>query len=133
MELAMSAPSPFDPFGVVASMNEWCCLLKAARELGDVDAEMMDALLEAAALGPVPLPLEAVAKVRNLERLMRGLNIDADAYRRREADAMRELEAACLACRERSRCTRELWAGTATANYSEFCPNAARLDKLRDA
>lgn len=130
---ALGTPNPFDPFGVVASMNEWCCLLKAARELGDADAEMMDTLMEADASGPAPLSPAAEAKVRNLSRLLRGLNVDVDAYRRRAPEAMRGLEAACLACTERSRCTRELWAGTAAANYPGFCPNAEALDKLRAA
>lgn len=129
----MRAPVPFDPFGVVALMSEWCCLLRAARELGDVDAEMMDTLLEANAAGSVSLSSDAVARVRNLARLMRSLNVDPDAFRRREPEAMRTLEAACLTCEERSRCTREIWSGTAADTYPRFCPNAARLDGLREA
>lgn len=130
-EVIMPKRESFDPFGVVASMNEWCCLLTAARELGNIDAEMMDTLLEANAPGSVSLSPEAVATVRNLARLMRSLNVDPDAFRRREPEAMRTLEAPCLACTERSHCNRELWAGTAADTYSGFCPNAARLDELR--
>lgn len=123
----------FDPFGIAASMGEWCCLLKAARELGKVDAEMMDTLLEANAAGPAPLRPKAAAKVRSIANLMRSLNLDSAALRRREPETMRELEAACLGCTERGRCARELWAGTAARSYPDFCPNAARLDRLRGA
>lgn len=126
-------PDPFDPFGSAASMDEWCCLLKAAQELGKVDAEMMDTLLEASAAGPAPLGPEAVAKVRSIANLMRSLNLDPEALLQREPETMRELEAACLGCTERGRCTRELWAGTAANTYQDFCPNAARIDRLRQA
>lgn len=113
----MSTPDPFDPFGVITSMNGWCCLLGAARELGDIDAEMMDTLLEANEPGPAALSSEAVAKVRNLVRLMRSLDLDPDVIRLREPGAMRTLEAACLGCTERNHCTRELRAGTAAGTY----------------
>ncbi len=49
---------PFDPFGVAASMNEWCCLLKAARELRDIDQEMMEAMTEADASSSIGLSPE---------------------------------------------------------------------------
>lgn len=126
-------PDPFDPFGVAASMNEWCCLLKAARELRDIDQEMMEAMTEADPSTVIALSPEADAKVRNSANLMRSLNIDPDAVRLREPAAMRELEATCLSCTERSRCARELWAGTAPDAYHSYCPNAARLDRLRHA
>ncbi|SEI05524.1 hypothetical protein SAMN02799636_05198 [Methylobacterium sp. 275MFSha3.1] len=124
---------PFDPFGVAASMNEWCCLLKAARELRDIDQEMMEAMTEADASSSIGLSPEAAAKVRNIANLMRSLNIDPEAVRLHQPGAMRELEAACLKCTERSRCARELWAGTASDAYPEYCPNAVRLDRLRHA
>ncbi|GJE04462.1 DUF6455 family protein [Methylobacterium isbiliense] len=124
---------PFDPFGIVASMGEWCCLLKAARELKDVDGEMMETMLDASATGPVPEGPEAVAKVHSIVNLMRSLSLDAEAVRQRDPETMQTLEAACLRCTQRGRCARELWAGTAADAYPEFCPNAARLDRLRHA
>ncbi|MGV7032685.1 heavy-metal resistance [Methylobacterium symbioticum] len=133
----MSSPAdksdPFDPLGIAAAMGEWCCLLKAAQELRNVDAEMMDTLLEANAAGPTPLGPEAAAKVRAIANLMRSLNLDPEAIRRREPETMMKLEAACLGCTERGRCARELWAGSAAGTYHEFCPNAARIDRLRRA
>lgn len=133
MAVPADKPQPFDPFGVAASMTEWCCLLKAAQELRDIDAEMMETMMEADVVAPAILSPEAAAKVRSVARLMRSLNLNPDAVQRREPEAMRALEAACLSCSERSRCTRELWAGTAADTYPEFCPNAARLDRLRHA
>lgn len=130
----MSAPVvPFDPLSVAASMNEWWCLLKATRELRDADEEMMDTMLEANASGIAPSSPDAAAKVRSLARLMRSLNLDPDVFRRSQPEIMRELDAACLACTERSRCSRELWAGTAADTYAAYCPNTARLDLVRSA
>lgn len=133
MTASTDRPDPFDPFGIAASMGEWCCLLKAARELRDIDAEMMATMMEADAPASAPLSSEAAAKVRSVARLMRSLGLDPEAIRRRQPEAMRALEAACLGCTERSRCTRELWSGTAADTYPEFCPNAASLDRLRHA
>lgn len=133
MSAPTGKPDPFDPLGIAAAMNAWCCLLTAAREVRDVDGEMMDTLLEARASASTPMSPDAVARVRSLAALMRGLRLDPEAVRQHEPAVMRELEAACLNCAERSRCTRELRAGTAARTYSEFCPNASRLDALRAA
>lgn len=124
---------PFDPFGVTASMNAWSCLLKAARELRDIDREMMETMTEDGTSVPIALSPEDGAKVRSIANLMRSLNLDPDSVRRQQPEAMRKLEAACLSCTERGRCTRELWVGTADSTYPQFCPNAKRLDRLRAA
>lgn len=122
----------FDPFGIAASMGEWCCVLKAARELKDVDEEMMTTMLEAEATGPASAA-DRAAKIGSIVSLMRSLRLDADAVRRRDPATMRTLEEACLRCTQRGRCTRELWTGTAAETYPGFCPNAARLDRLSRA
>ncbi|MFF9551052.1 DUF6455 family protein [Methylobacterium fujisawaense] len=133
----MAAPAdktdPFDPFGVAAAMTGWCCLLKAAQEIRDIDQEMMETMMEADAAAPAGLSPEAGAKLQGVVSLMRRLQLDPEAVRRSEPETMRALEAACRACGARSRCERELRAGTAGRTYPDFCPNAARLDRLRHA
>ncbi|MBN4098309.1 MULTISPECIES: DUF6455 family protein [unclassified Methylobacterium] len=133
MSAPADKPDPFDPFGLSASMDEWCCLLRATRELRDIDAEMMGTMMEADVSAHATLSPDAVTKVRSVARLMRSLDLDPEDIRRREPEAMRAIEAACLSCAERSRCTRELWAATAADAYPEFCPNADRIDGLRRA
>jgi hypothetical protein len=108
-------------------------MLKAARELRGVDAEMMDTLLETYASDGMALDRSAAAKVRSLAALMRDLYLEPEALRQRQPEVMRELEATCLGCAERARCTRELRGGTAADTYPEFCPNAARLSQLCEA
>lgn len=122
-----------DPFGVAASLDEWCCLLRAAKEIRDIDAEMMETMMEAEASGPVPSAAGEAAKLRSLTTLLRSLDIDPEAVRRGTPEAMRALEAACLQCTERDRCARELQAGTAPRTYRAFCPNASRISRLRRA
>lgn len=133
--MAVSAEDPnlFDPFGIGNATNEWCCLLKAAQEMRDSDQEMMETLMEPDGPDPVTLSPESAAKLRSIAKLMRSLDLDPVAVRTRHPEAMRQLEAACLGCQNRSRCARALWAGTAADTYRDFCPNAVRLDALRNA
>ena len=42
----------------------------------------------------------------------------------------RDLSRVCSECLMTSRCRRELDAGSASANYNEYCPNALTLDAL---
>ena len=42
----------------------------------------------------------------------------------------RDMQAVCSLCRTKGRCNRELASGTASSNYSKFCPNAFNLDLL---
>lgn len=133
MSAPASKPNPFDAFGIAASMDGWCCMLKAARELRDADAELMDTLLETYASGGMAPDGDAAAKVRSLAALMRDLHLEPEALRRRQPEILRELEAACLGCAERDRCARELRSGTVADTYPEFCSNAARLSRLCDA
>lgn len=130
MSASTDKPDPFDPFGILASMTEWCCLLKAAHELRDVDEEMLESMLGASTPGGAPLASEAAAKLRGLAGLMRELRLDPEALRRREPALTQALEAACLQCSARERCERDLRSGTAARTYREFCPNAPSLDRL---
>ncbi|MGU3468329.1 DUF6455 family protein [Methylobacterium sp. C33D] len=133
MATSAEEPDPFDPFGLAAAMSEWCCMLKAAQELRNIDHEMMVTLMEAGGPAPAASSPEGAAKLRSIVGLMRSLGLDPDAVRQRDPEIVRQLEAACLDCRNRGRCARELWAGTAAGTYPDFCPNAARLDRLRRA
>lgn len=133
----MAAPShsqdTVDPFGIAATLHDWCCLMQAAEEIRDVDAEMMETMLEAERPGPVPPSSEEAAKLQNLMALMRSLSLDPEAVRQSGSDTMRALEAACMECMERTRCAQELRAGTAPRTYRTFCPNASRITRLLPA
>lgn len=122
-----------DPFGVAASLHDWCCLMRAAQEIRDVDAEMMETMLEPQPPKPVPPTPDEAVKLRNLNALMRSLGLDPEAVRQGAPDAMRALEAACLQCAERARCAHALETGTAPRTYGTFCPNGSRIARLRPA
>ncbi len=120
-----------DPFGLASSLSDWCCLLKAAQEIRDIDAEMMETMIAAEADHPaLPATAEAPSR-RNLEPLLLSLGLDPAVLRLREPETMHALEGACSRCPEYERCSRDLQAGTARLTYAAFCPNAARIDRLR--
>lgn len=133
MSPTVDKADPFDPYGIVASIEEWCCLQKAAQEVRKIDEEMLETMLEAEAPRPATNGLQANAKLRSITDLMRSLRLDPEAIRRKKPAALRALEEACLDCTERSRCAYELRAGTATGTYREFCSNALRLDRVQHA
>lgn len=133
MSPTVDKADPFDPYGIIASIEEWCCLQKAAQEVRKIDEEMLETMLEAEAPRPATNGLQANAKLRSITDLMRNLRLDPEAIRRKKPAALRALEEACLDCTERSRCAYELRAGTATGTYREFCSNALRLDRVQHA
>jgi len=47
MAASTDKSNPFDPLHVADCMEAWGCLLKAARELRDIDQEMMETMMEA--------------------------------------------------------------------------------------
>ncbi len=126
-------PEPFEPFGVGASMKEWCCLPKAARELMDIDRETIGTMTQADAAGLMVLSPDAGVRVVGIANLMRSLNLDPDSVRLRQPRVKSEFGAACLSSTEGSRCARGFWAGTAHEPYPRCCPQAARLDLSRHA
>jgi hypothetical protein len=66
-----------------------------------------------------------------LPKMMRALHIDPETVRRVEPMVMRDLERVCALCEHKRQCDRELAAGIAADDYTEFCPNAPTLDALR--
>jgi hypothetical protein len=66
-----------------------------------------------------------------LDRMLTALGLDAQDIRTRYAAQLRDISVPCSECETLQRCRHELAAGTARANYHDFCPNAAALDELQ--
>jgi len=49
---------------------------------------------------------------------------------RTETHVLRDMERVCSVCNHKRRCDYELAAGTAGANYEEYCGNAPTIDGL---
>jgi hypothetical protein len=63
--------------------------------------------------------------------MLRALGIDDAALRRAEPALLLDMERVCSFCKHKDQCCQELAAGTATANYVEYCGNADTFDALR--
>jgi len=66
-----------------------------------------------------------------LPHALSALGIDETALRRAEPALLRDMERVCSFCTHKRRCHEELAAGTAAANYEEYCQNADTIDTLR--
>lgn len=67
----------------------------------------------------------------DMERLMKALNIDADAVHFDMPAFYREMKVSCALCDDKTRCRHELEDGTAPENYAHFCPNHEIMSELR--
>ena len=65
-----------------------------------------------------------------LPKLLRALGVDPKKLSGDDPAMMRDLQRLCIACSHKSRCERELAAGTAAGHYRDFCPNAISLEAL---
>jgi len=87
-------------------------------------------------LNVTPADLERLVRPRpqsanELTHMLAALDIDEGALRGAEPTLLRDMERVCLLCTHRPQCHRKLAAGTAAANYVEFCENADLIDILR--
>jgi hypothetical protein len=63
--------------------------------------------------------------------MLYALGIDEAAIRRAEPALLQDMERVCSFCKHKRQCHHELAAGTAPANYEEYCGNALTIDTLR--
>jgi hypothetical protein len=64
-----------------------------------------------------------------MDKMMRARGLDPRVVRR-ALGGVRDMERTCARCRDSGTCYRELKAGTASARYHVFCPNADAIDDL---
>lgn len=121
---------------VIDLFGNW---LKQRRELN----ELMEYAAEFGELEPVARELNMTPA--DLDRLVRqgsqsadelrytltALDIDEAALRRVEPTILRDMERICSFCAHKRQCRQEVAAGTAAANYAEYCENSDTIDMLR--
>ncbi|MFB9261936.1 hypothetical protein ACFFWD_01910 [Bradyrhizobium erythrophlei] len=66
-----------------------------------------------------------------LTRLLKALGIDEAMIAHQEPGVLRDLAVVCALCVAKSRCNREIEAGTAALRYREYCANSYTLDALK--
>ncbi|WP_051334273.1 hypothetical protein [Bradyrhizobium sp. Ai1a-2] len=65
-----------------------------------------------------------------LPQMLKALGIDEGAIKRAEPGALNDMRRVCALCIEKSRCNRELEAGTAALHHREYCANTYTIDSL---
>ncbi len=65
-----------------------------------------------------------------MERMLSAYDIDIGKLRSEAPNLMRDIAILCSKCDAKGRCRRELDAGTAARNASEFCPNHESMAAL---
>ncbi|MGY3614379.1 hypothetical protein [Bradyrhizobium sp. USDA 10063] len=65
-----------------------------------------------------------------LPKMLSALGIDENAIKREEPGVLHDMRRVCALCIEKSRCNRELEAGTAALHHRDYCANTYTLDSL---
>ncbi|MCA6112500.1 DUF6455 family protein [Bradyrhizobium cenepequi] len=66
-----------------------------------------------------------------LSGLLKAVGIDETITARKEPSVLRDMTLVCALCAEKSRCNRELEAGTAAQHLHEYCANSYTIDALQ--
>ncbi|MCA1453750.1 hypothetical protein I6F35_11055 [Bradyrhizobium sp. BRP22] len=65
-----------------------------------------------------------------LPKMLNAVGIDESVVLRREPGVLQDMRRVCALCVEKSRCNRELEAGTAAEHHRDYCANAYTIDTL---
>lgn len=65
-----------------------------------------------------------------LPLMLKALGIDARKLARIEPMLLRDMERVCAMCNQKTRCDRDLIAGTAADHYEGYCLNAPTINRL---
>ena len=118
---------------VVDTFGEWLKHRRELKEMHEMDAANFGRI--ASELRMSSTDLEALVcqgphAADELPKMLRALGIDQADLARTETHVLRDMERVCSVCNHKRRCGHELAAGTAGANYEEYCGNASTIDGL---
>jgi len=68
-----------------------------------------------------------------LPKMLKALGIDEGDLARTEPLVLRDMERVCAVCQHKRQCDHDLAAGTAAAQYEDYCANAPTIDQLGPA
>jgi uncharacterized protein YjiS (DUF1127 family) len=116
--------------GVIEAIDVWRRREALERQLRSLDDRSM---LDIGLLrDQIPDLVRAYPEApRLLRRMMEHLGV-ARTLAAKEVHLQRELERNCVVCISRSQCRRWLGSGRPAQAYRSFCPNAAKLDEIRE-
>jgi hypothetical protein len=121
---------------VIDLFGDWLKQRRELKELKEYAADPGDLERVARELNVTPAELEMLVRhgshgADELPEMLRALGIEEAALWRAEPALLLDMERVCSFCKHKRQCHQELAAGTAPANYVEYCGNADTFDALR--
>jgi hypothetical protein len=119
--------------GLIDLFADWLKHRQAIREIRGLDSGEFAAI--AHDLRVAPAELDALVRQgphanHELPKLLMALGIDEKALSRTEPLVLRDMARVCALCQQKSRCDRDLHAGTSPEHYADYCLNAPTIDAL---
>jgi hypothetical protein len=125
------------PYAAVQSFIEtFAAWLKHRREISELrQMDRVDFDRIASDLRVSPHDLDELVRhgphaADELPRMLKALGIDEQALARTQPMVLRDMERVCALCDSKTRCDRDLHAGTAADHYEDYCLNAPTIDRL---
>lgn len=121
---------------VIDLFSDWLKQRRELNELMEFAADPGELERVARELNVTPADLERLVRqgsqgANELPYALTALGIDETVLWRAQPALLRDMERVCSFCTHKSRCHKELAAGTAAMNYVEYCENADTIDTLR--
>jgi hypothetical protein len=121
---------------LVRRFSNWIGRLRDASDIRGLSAAEVDSIAHDLRISRAELET-LVAHGRqgaeDLPRLLKALGIDDVTIARKEPGVLRDMTVVCALCVAKSRCNRELEAGTAAEHLHEYCANSYTIDALERA
>jgi uncharacterized protein YjiS (DUF1127 family) len=118
---------------LIGTFADWLRHRRELSELRQMDRADFDRIADDLLISPGDLD-ELVRRgphaADELPAMLRALGIDAHKLARTEPMLLRDMERVCAMCKQKTRCDRDLIAGTAAEHYEGYCLNAAAIDRL---
>jgi uncharacterized protein YjiS (DUF1127 family) len=118
---------------LIGTFADWLRHRRELSELRQMDRADFDRIADDLLISPGDLD-ELVRRgphaADELPAMLRALGIDAHKLARTEPMLLRDMERVCAMCKQKTRCDRDLIAGTAADHYESYCLNASTIDRL---
>jgi hypothetical protein len=117
-------------------IGKFAGFLDRIRDVGEIrslSAAEVDSVAHDLHISPAELEILAARGRQGadeLPQMLKVLGLDENAVLRKEPGVLQDMRRVCALCVEKSRCNRELEAGTAAEHHRDYCANAYTIDTL---
>jgi hypothetical protein len=118
---------------LVGRFSNWIDRLRDASDIRGLSAAEVDSIAHDLRISRAELETRVAhgrQGAEELPRLLKALGIDDVTIARKEPGVLRDMTLVCALCVAKSRCNRELEAGTAAHHHREYCANSYTIDAL---